>query len=248
VDTYDYKFIIVLFKKACTSSRKETENSSIQNFLNKESKDRFKLVLKGLDAMGIKYVINPHLVRGLDYYQHTAFEFVEKPGTHNLGKQQTTVIAGGRYDGLVENLGGPDIPGIGWACGIERLALVLMNKKYEVSEEFKDNLPIFVASITSEKTSPAKNQELETYVNGLRQSLRRSSFPIFTNFHEKESSLSKQMRKVSDKCSIAILVGEDELRTKSVSVKNLLNGVQELVNLNELYQKLREIIKQNKRK
>jgi len=194
--------------------------------------------------MGIKFVVNPHLVRGLDYYQHTAFEFVEKPNTHNLGKQQTTVIAGGRYDGLVENLGGADIPGIGWACGIERLALVLKNKHYEVSDESNNYLPILVLHIAPEKS---KNRELENYVNGLRQSLRRSGFVIFTNFHEHES-FSKKIRSVSDKCSIAVLVGEDELTTKSVSVKNLLNGVQQRVNVNELHQTLREIIKQNKTK
>ena len=73
----------------------------------------------GLDALGIAYEVNPRLVRGLDYYTHTAFEFT----TDELGAQGA-VLAGGRYDGLVATMGGPDTPGIGWAAGIERLAML----------------------------------------------------------------------------------------------------------------------------
>ena len=74
----------------------------------------------GLDRLGIAYRLNPRLVRGLDYYTHTAFEFV----TTDLGAQGT-VIGGGRYDGLVEMMGGPAMPGVGWAAGIERLAMLI---------------------------------------------------------------------------------------------------------------------------
>ena len=88
--------------------------------LTAEAEDFFGKVREGLDAAGVAYELDPHLVRGLDYYRHTAFEFV----TDRLGAQGT-VIAGGRYDGLIEQLGGPHTPAIGWAAGIERLAMMI---------------------------------------------------------------------------------------------------------------------------
>jgi histidyl-tRNA synthetase len=87
--------------------------------LSAEAEDFFAKVCEGLDAAGVAYEIAPHLVRGLDYYRHTAFEFV----TDRLGAQGT-VLGGGRYDGLIETLGGPHTPAVGWAAGIERLALL----------------------------------------------------------------------------------------------------------------------------
>jgi len=88
--------------------------------LSAESEDFFGKVREGLEAAGVAYELDPRLVRGLDYYRHTAFEFV----TDQLGAQGT-VIAGGRYDGLVEQLGGPHTPAVGWAAGIERLAMMI---------------------------------------------------------------------------------------------------------------------------
>ncbi|MGH6707013.1 MAG: histidine--tRNA ligase [Sphingomicrobium sp.] len=88
--------------------------------LSPEAEDFFGQVRAGLDAAGVAYQLDQHLVRGLDYYRHTAFEFV----TDRLGAQGT-VIAGGRYDGLIEQLGGPHTPAVGWAAGIERLAMMI---------------------------------------------------------------------------------------------------------------------------
>ncbi|MDP9086141.1 MAG: histidine--tRNA ligase [Pseudomonadota bacterium] len=88
--------------------------------LTAEAEDFFGQVKAGLDALGVDYEIDPHLVRGLDYYRHTAFEFV----TDQLGAQGT-LLAGGRYDGLIEQLGGPYTPAVGWAAGIERLAMLI---------------------------------------------------------------------------------------------------------------------------
>ncbi len=90
------------------------------DFLNDDSRGFFAGVREGLDRLGIEYRLNPRLVRGLDYYSHTAFEFV----TSDLGAQGT-VIGGGRYDGLFEMMGGPATPGVGWAAGIERLAMLI---------------------------------------------------------------------------------------------------------------------------
>ena len=109
--------------------------------LNQASAEFFAQVLKGLDLLGIKYKVNNRLVRGLDYYSHTVFELV----TDKLGAQGT-VLAGGRYDGLVAQMGGSDVAGIGWACGVERLAMLLENgvedvrpvAVIEVGEDVKD--------------------------------------------------------------------------------------------------------------
>lgn len=92
----------------------------IDAFLTSEAQDFFAAVTAGLDAAGVAWERNARLVRGLDYYRHTAFEFV----TDRLGAQGT-VLGGGRYDGLIENLGGPPTPAVGWAAGIERLAMLL---------------------------------------------------------------------------------------------------------------------------
>jgi histidyl-tRNA synthetase len=95
--------------------------------LTAEAEDFFGKVREGLEAAGVDYELDPHLVRGLDYYRHTAFEFV----TDQLGAQGT-VIAGGRYDGLIEQLGGPHTPAVGWAAGIERLAMMIDAPSVEI--------------------------------------------------------------------------------------------------------------------
>ncbi|MEO8722865.1 MAG: histidine--tRNA ligase, partial [Sphingobium sp.] len=92
----------------------------IDAFLTDEARAFFEKVTDGLKAAGVDYTLNPHLVRGLDYYRHTAFEFI----TDRLGAQGT-VLGGGRYDGLIESLGGPVTPAVGWAAGIERLGMLL---------------------------------------------------------------------------------------------------------------------------
>src|SRR5205085_8883109 len=89
-----------------------------------EAADFFAAVVAGIEAAGVPWKRNSRLVRGLDYYRHTAFEFV----TDRLGAQGT-VIAGGRYDGLIESLGGPQTPAVGWAAGIERLAMMIDARK-----------------------------------------------------------------------------------------------------------------------
>ena len=97
----------------------------IDDFLTEEARAFFDAVTAGLDAAGVKWTRNDRLVRGLDYYRHTAFEFV----TDRLGAQGT-VLAGGRYDGLVESLGGQPTAGVGWAAGVERLAMLLEEPEF----------------------------------------------------------------------------------------------------------------------
>ena len=99
---------------------------TIHSYLSSEASDFIGAVKLGLDAAGVEFTPNPFLVRGLDYYRHTAFEFV----TDRLGAQGT-VLGGGRYDGLIENLGGPATPAVGWAAGIERLAMLIAEPEIE---------------------------------------------------------------------------------------------------------------------
>lgn len=99
----------------------------IDEFLSGEAQDFFSAVCAGLDAAGVKWARAQSLVRGLDYYRHTAFEFVPDEGSAAAGKlgSQSTILGGGRYDGLLEGLGGPHTPAVGWAAGIERLAMLV---------------------------------------------------------------------------------------------------------------------------
>ncbi|MDG2204728.1 MAG: histidine--tRNA ligase, partial [Alphaproteobacteria bacterium] len=97
-----------------------TDAPVFDDYLSDDARAFFDAVRSGLDTIGVAYTLNPRLVRGLDYYSHTAFEFTTKA----LGAQGT-VLAGGRYDGLIETMGGPATPGVGWAAGVERLAMML---------------------------------------------------------------------------------------------------------------------------
>jgi histidyl-tRNA synthetase len=111
----------------------------IDDFLSGEAQDFFGAVTSGLDAAGVAWTRAPSLVRGLDYYRHTAFEFV----TERLGAQGT-VLGGGRYDGLMDSLGGPPTPAVGWAAGIERLAMLVGEIRLTQRREFFDLEVVFV--------------------------------------------------------------------------------------------------------
>ena len=102
----------------------------IDDFLTEEAKAFFEAVTSGLDAAGVKWQRAESLVRGLDYYRHTAFEFIPDEGSEAAGKlgSQSTILGGGRYDGLMESLGGAPTPAVGWAAGIERLAMLVGDK------------------------------------------------------------------------------------------------------------------------
>ena len=127
--------------------------------LSPEAEDFFGQVRAGLDAAGVAYELAPHLVRGLDYYRHTAFEFV----TDRLGAQGT-LIAGGRYDGLIEQLGGPHTPAVGWAAGIERLAMLIdapAEDKLDVAIVVEDDAAIAAAWAAA---AHLRNQELSVEI------------------------------------------------------------------------------------
>ena len=187
------------------------------DYLNAESRRFFDRVRAGLDRLGINYRLNPHLVRGLDYYTHTAFEFV----TTDLGAQGT-VMGGGRYDGLVELMGGPALPGVGWAAGIERLAMLIAAPPPPRSVAL---VPIGEAGeITALK---------------LAEDLRDRGFAIDLGY---SGNIARRLRRANRiNAFAAVLLGEDELARGVATLRNLGNGMQSAVPLAELPARLQAL-------
>lgn len=174
-----------------------------RDYLNAESEDFFASVLKQLDFLGVKYQINNRIVRGLDYYSHTTFEFV----SDGLGAQ-STVLAGGRYNRLVEMMGGPEIPGIGWAAGVERLAMLAKGA-------FHPLRPIAVVPIGD----VAEMKALE-----LAQRLRHQGFKVVMGY---AGALKKRLKQANkQQARYALLIGEEELESDKIQVRDLDSGEQ----------------------
>jgi len=183
---------------------------NVLDYLNQNSKERFEKVCQGLDALNINYNIEKNLVRGLDYYCHTAFEFI----TNELGSQGT-VLAGGRYDGLSKMLGGIDVAGVGWAAGIERLALMVQSKY--VSK------PDVVLIGLSENI----NYLLLTMMNQLIKEGLKVEI-IYTG------NISKKFKRAHKiKASYALVLGEDEVAKRIIKLKDLASGHEELMSLSK---------------
>ena len=171
--------------------------------LTAEAEDFFGRVRDGLDAAGVAYQLDPHLVRGLDYYRHTAFEFV----TDRLGAQGA-VIAGGRYDGLIESLGGPHTPAIGWAAGIERLAMLIAAPRKE-----KPSIVIIPVGEAAQLTAL-------TLLTSLRQRHVHAEMDFRGN-------LKKRMSRASQAgAGGVIILGDDELKNGNVLLKDFDSGNQ----------------------
>ena len=183
--------------------------------LNQKSRDFFAAVTDGLGALGIAYELNPRLVRGLDYYCHTAFEFT----TTELGAQGT-VMGGGRYDGLMEIMGGPATAGVGWAAGIERMAMML-------AETPPARRPIAVVPVGAGAERPAA---------GIAERLRRAGFAVELGYG---GNIGKRLKR-ADKlgASAAIILGEDELAKGEAGLRDLDSGEQTAVPLVELEERL----------
>lgn len=184
----------------------------LEEYFTSAARDWFASVTKGLDALGIEYKLNSHLVRGLDYYNHTVFEF-----TSNALGAQNTVLAGGRYDGLSEMMGGPAVTGIGWAAGIERLSLTLQEVVKSGGEDILADKPRPIAVLPFDAS--AANHAIS-----LLQNLRMHG--IYSELLEK-GNMGKRFKK-ADKmnASHALVLGEDEVSGGFVTVKNLSDGSQ----------------------
>ena len=179
--------------------------------LNEASRSFFERVKAGLEAVGVPYVHNERLVRGMDYYTHTAFEFV----TTELGAQGT-VLAGGRYDGLIEQLGGPATPGIGWAGGIERLAMLSKAGKTPAR-------PIIIMPMGEAAT--LKAFEIAEDLRGIGA--------IVTS--DRGGNLKKRLNRANKAhARFAVIIGEDELSGGVVTLKDLDNGEQRQVSFADL--------------
>jgi histidyl-tRNA synthetase len=188
----------------------------IDAFLSDATRNFFAQVTDGLDAAGVAWTRNPRLVRGLDYYRHTAFEFV----TDRLGAQGA-VIAGGRYDGLIESLGGPATPAVGWAAGIERLAMLI-------------SAP---APARPDAVLVPLGERAEAASVGLLADLRRSGLACDMAF---KGNMKKRLARADAAgARFAIIVGDDELARSEAAVKNLESGEQRLVGFSALAEALR---------
>lgn len=180
------------------------------NYLNAPSHTFFETVRNGLGKLGVPVKVNPKLVRGLDYYSHTAFEFI----TSALGAQGT-VMAGGRYDGLVGQMGGPATPGIGWAAGVERLSM-LMGDALEPARR-----PIAIIPM-------GEGDEALLAAHTLRQAGYAVEMGYSGNMKKRLARANKANARA------AVILGEDELSRQAATVRDLDSGEQEEVPLSDL--------------
>lgn len=188
----------------------------LSDYLNNFSADFFNKVKNGLDNLGIKYIVNEKLVRGLDYYTHTAFEFKSE----FLGSQ-STVLGGGRYNGLVEQLGGAkNITGIGWAAGAERLAML-------INEPENNDLIVAVIPIGEDAVKACSKIAFNLRAKGIQTDIAYSG------------NIAKRMKK-ADKigAKYAVIIGEDEIKNQIAVLKNMQTGNEEKVKIENIPSKI----------
>jgi histidyl-tRNA synthetase len=183
----------------------------MSEYMNAASQDFFASVREGLDNLGVTYSLNEKLVRGLDYYTHTAFEFT----TTELGSQGA-VIAGGRYDGLIETMGGPSTPGIGWAGGIERLSML-------TTAGISAPKPVSVIPIGAASENIAMK---------VAHDLRQAGFVVDMGFAGNPGRRMKRANALD--AQAAVMLGEDEIAKGVATIRDLTSGEQREVALAEL--------------
>ena len=177
---------------------------------------------KLLTLAGVEYKINANIVRGLDYYTRTVFEFVSE----NIGAQGT-VCGGGRYDGLIKQLGGQDVPGIGFAVGIERILMLLENIGVEIANP--NTVEYYVAPMGEKEAEKAF-----ILVSAMRNS------GIIADFDHMGRGIKAQF-KYADKIGAkkVIVIGSEELASGNVKIKNMADGSEELANIDDMIAKLK---------
>ncbi|MDH1314554.1 histidine--tRNA ligase [Shewanella xiamenensis] len=181
---------------------------ALMDYLGEESSQHFAQLRELLDAVGIQYRVNPRLVRGLDYYNRTVFEWV----TNSLGSQGT-VLAGGRYDGLVAQLGGKETPAVGFAMGLERIVLLL--ETLALTQDIPAEVDVYVAAM-------GDNCLVEAIK--VAQELRSALPTLRVMSHCGGGNLKKQMKRADKSgAQVALLIGEEELAEGVVTVKYLRN-------------------------
>lgn len=202
---------------------------SLADYLNTDSASYFEAVKSYLDELGIPYVVDANLVRGLDYYNHTAFEIMS---TSKGFGAITTLCGGGRYNGLAEEIGGPSAPGIGFALSIERLLLAMQAEgKSFVAEP---DLSVYIVTLGNEpKHSGFK------LLNELRKAGIRSDIDYM------DRKMKGQMRSADRlNAQAVVVIGEDEVAENVAMLKNMSDGTQEKVAIGDLIEKIKRILKQ----
>lgn len=200
---------------------------SILDYLNEESRRYFEKVLKYLDELGISYEVDPNLVRGLDYYNHTAFEIMSE--AEGFGAI-TTLCGGGRYNGLVEEIGGPETPGIGFALSIERL----------------------LAALEAENIQLVKKQEIDCFIVALGEKARDYSVRLLhqmrlAGFSAEKDYLNRKIKaqfKAADRLNAkyAAIIGDDELEANKITVKKMDTGEQTEVPLDQFLDYFKKLV------
>lgn len=207
--------------------QKQLEDApTMLDYLCDECKQHFDKVKGYLDNLEIEYIVNPRIVRGLDYYTKTAFEFISS----EIGAK-STVCGGGRYDGLVEQIGGPHTPAIGFGMGIERLLLTLENNDIELPKD--DDLDIFI--VTMDEKSKALAMKI---IKDLRE------INISSDLDHLDRSVKAQF-KYSNKLNstYTIVIGNDEIENKSVKIKNMKTSEQEEISLENIVENIKKKIR-----
>ncbi len=209
----------ILDSKSETDQEILTEAPRLPSYLSNEAKEHFDQVSACLNQAAIEFVLDPLLVRGLDYYSHTAFEFI----TNALGSQGT-VLGGGRYDGLSETLGGPPLPAVGFAAGIERLALLADEPAAAVPD-----IGLIAADIDA---------EAEAF--GLAVSLRQAGLNCVMLINGNMSKKMKAANRLG--CASVVIAGSAELSRGAVSVRSMASGEQIEVEISKLTSWLPEFL------
>jgi len=188
----------------------------ITDYLNPESKERFEKVQKYLGLMDIDYEVNPNVVRGLDYYDHTVFEveaIIEGFGSQNV------LGGGGRYNGLVKQLGGPEVPGIGFASGLGRLMLAI--EKEEIKLPISDSIDAFVMYVSDTE---------KDYATTLVQELRMNGFKVETEYTGRGLKAQfKQADRLNSK--FLIILNDEDLKNNQIKIKNNKTKEEELIEI-----------------
>jgi len=201
------------------------EAPSISDYLQVESRKHFDFICEYLRFLDIPYKINTKLVRGLDYYTHTAFEI----NSNELGSQKT-ICGGGRYNHLIKQFGGPDISGVGWAIGIERL-LILIKKNY-INEYSSYRFDIVTEGIEAQKISWDLIQLLEEE-------------NIMFNMNFSNQSLNKQIKKsIQNKSLGCLILGTNEIQSSKITIKWLKEHYQETIEYSNIINYLKSKLNQ----
>lgn len=199
----------------------------ISKYLEKDSKKHFECICEYLNLLHIPYSINTKLVRGLDYYNHTTFEII----SNDLGKQNT-ICGGGRYSNLIKQFGGPDLSGVGWAIGIERLLMTINNNKNKVST--KDRFDIITEGLEGQKKAWNLIELLE-------------DANILFNFNFSNQSFNKQIKKsIQNNLSGCLILGKNEIQNSTITIKWLNKHIQETIEYNNIISYLKSKINYNK--